>query len=147
MESIGLLTGGIAHDFNNILASILGYSGLALQRFADRVPEKLVDYLKEVQIASALCATCGACLAFSRGESGERVPMKIQSCLIRPSRCCARPCRPASKSRRRSRARCREVLADPVQLQQVVLNLSINSRDAMAGTGNIAMSLRRLRIQ
>ena len=48
LESLGLLAGGIAHDFNNILGSILGYAGLALQRFGNSSPPKLTEYLKEV---------------------------------------------------------------------------------------------------
>ena len=148
MESIGLLTGGIAHDFNNILASILGYSGLALQRFADRVPEKLVDYLKEVQTAGARARDLVAqMLAFSRGESGELVPMKIELVLDQTIKM-LRPTLPASiEIKTQVEGALPEVLADPVQLQQVVLNLSINARDAMAGSGNIEMSLRRRRIR
>ncbi|MBK6657537.1 MAG: PAS domain-containing protein [Proteobacteria bacterium] len=147
MESIGLLTGGIAHDFNNILASILGYSGLALQRFADRVPEKMVDYLKEVQTAGARARDLVAqMLAFSRGESGELVSMKIDLVLEQTIKM-LRPTLPATiEIKTAVEGVLPEVMADPVQLQQVVLNLSINARDAMAGSGSIEMSLGRRHI-
>ena len=148
MESIGLLTGGIAHDFNNILASILGYSGLALQRFSDRVPEKLVEYLKEVQTAGGRARDLVAqMLAFSRGESGELVSMNIDGVLDQTIKM-LRPTLPASIEIRTAVEReLPAVLADPVQLQQVILNLSINARDAMAGTGNIDLSLRQCHIR
>jgi PAS domain S-box-containing protein len=147
MESIGLLTGGIAHDFNNILASILGYSGLALQRFSDRVPEKLVDYLKEVQTAGGRARDLVAqMLAFSRGESGELVSMNIALVLEQTIKM-LRPTLPTSiEIKTAVENGLPPVMADPVQLQQVVLNLSINARDAMAGTGNIELSLRRLKL-
>jgi len=148
MESIGLLTGGIAHDFNNILASILGYSGLALQRFSDRVPEKLVDYLKEVQTAGGRARDLVAqMLAFSRGESGELVSMNIELVLEQTIKM-LRPTLPTSiEIKTAVDSGLPAVLADPVQLQQVVLNLSINARDAMAGTGNIELSLRRRAVE
>ena len=148
MESIGLLTGGIAHDFNNILASILGYSGLALQRFSDRVPEKLVEYLKEVQTAGGRARDLVAqMLAFSRGESGELVSMNIDGVVDQTIKM-LRPTLPASIEIRTVVEReLPAVLADPVQLQLVILNLSINARDAMAGTGNIDLSLRQCHIR
>ncbi|MGE3845850.1 MAG: ATP-binding protein [Gammaproteobacteria bacterium] len=144
MEAIGLLTGGIAHDFNNILASILGYSGLALQRFSDRVPEKLIDYLKEVQIAGGRARDLvSQMLAFSRGESGELVSVPL-SRVVEQSLQMLRPTLPSSIDiATHIEPGLPAVLADPVQLQQVVLNLCINARDAMAGSGNIQLSLER----
>ena len=142
MEAIGMLTGGIAHDFNNILASILGYSSLALQRFSDRIPEKLVDYLKEVQIAGGRARDLVAqMLAFSRGESGELEATNI-TVLIEQTVQMLRPTLPASIEFETSfEAGLPGVLVDSVQLQQVLMNLCINARDATAGSGTIELTL------
>ena len=148
MESIGLLTGGLAHDFNNILASVLGYSGLALQRFADRIPEKLIDYLKEIQTAGGRARDLVAqMLAFSRGENSELVSQDIGLVLAETFKM-MRPTLPASIGIRISGdSDLPAVLIDPVQLQQVVLNLTINARDALAGNGHIELSLHRRQVE
>ena len=142
MEAIGLLTGGIAHDFNNILASVLGYSSLALQRFGDRIPDKLVDYLEEVQIAGGRARDLVAqMLAFSRGETGELEATDI-NLIVAQTVQMLRPTLPASiEIRYASTIAPPLVVVDAVQLQQVILNLCINARDATAGTGSIELTL------
>ncbi len=142
MEAIGLLTGGIAHDFNNILASILGYSGLALQRFGDRIPDKLVDYLKEVQTAGGRARDLVAqMLAFSRGESGELEATNITA-VIEQTVQMLRPTLPTTIEMNTTfEAGLPAVLLDAVQVQQVLMNLCINARDATAGSGVIELTL------
>jgi len=144
MESIGLLTGGIAHDFNNMLASVLGYSRLALQRFGDANPPKFGDYLREVIGAGERARDLVAqMLAFSRGEDAEVAEVEIPPLvdellkLLRPSVASSigisvdlAPGLPPVKANR-------------VQLQQVLLNLCINARDAMGEVGHLAIAARR----
>ena len=144
MEAIGLLTGGIAHDFNNILASILGYSGLALQRFSAVMPDKLIDYVREVQQAGERGhELVSQMLAFSRGEGTE-----LRSALLPPlvdqALKMVRPTLPSSLDFSVDYARdLPAVMTNAVQLQQIIVNLCINARDALQGTGNIRVRLYR----
>jgi len=144
MEAIGLLTGGIAHDFNNILASILGYSGLALQRFAQVMPDKLVDYVREVQHAGERGhELVSQMLAFSRGEGTElgRAPLAP---LVDQALKMVRPTLPSSLDFKTEYALdLPAVMTNAVQLQQIIVNLCINARDALDGTGSIVIRLYR----
>ncbi len=144
MESIGHLTGGIAHDFNNILTSVLGYSGLALRRYSGQLPPKLVEYLREVQTAGERARDLVAqMLAFSRGEHGTLHQVDLASLLSGAIKM-LRPMLPASiEVRTEVTADLPPALSDEVQLQQVIVNLCINARDAMIGSGAIAFGLTR----
>jgi len=143
MEAIGLLTGGIAHDFNNILASVLGYSSLALQRFGAANPGKLSDYLSEVIKAGERARDLVAqMLAFSRGETSEVARLEAAP-LVEQMMKMLRPILPSSIEIRVDIAPdLPAVTANAVQLQQVLLNLCINARDATNGVGTIAITAR-----
>ena len=144
MESIGLLTGGIAHDFNNMLASVLGYSRLALQRYGGANPPKFSEYLGEVIGAGERARDLVAqMLAFGRGEHAEIADVEIPPLvdelmkLLRPGVASSigisvdiAPGLPT-------------VRANRVQLQQVLLNLCINARDATGDVGHITIAARR----
>jgi signal transduction histidine kinase/ActR/RegA family two-component response regulator len=144
MEAIGQLTGGIAHDFNNILASILGFTELALHRFANPNEGKLFDYLTEVHRAGERARDLVAqMMAFSRGNSGSpqlldtkplvKEVVKMLSSILPTS------IQVATKFDKSMPA----IKIDPVQLQQVVLNLCINARDAMHGKGQLTIQGQR----
>jgi signal transduction histidine kinase len=141
MESIGMLTSGIAHDFNNILGSILGYAGLALQRYASTSPPKLAEYLNEVVTAGERARDLVAqLLAFSRGES-----VAVQATAIGPiieqSLRMLRPALPSSVNMQLNLAsNLPLVMANAVQFQQVLVNLCVNARDATNGNGVITVS-------
>ena len=138
MEAIGQLTGGIAHDFNNILASVLGYADLAQKRFGDDMPERLAGYVHEMQIgARRACDLVRQLLAFSRDEGAELSPVAVGAIVDQAIRM-LRPTLPASIVIDIDHGGdLPAVMADPVQLQQVVMNLCINARDAMGGAGRI----------
>jgi PAS domain S-box-containing protein len=144
MEAIGLLTGGIAHDFNNILASVLGYSSLALQRFGTKNPPKLADYLAEVIKAGERARDLVAqMLAFSRGETTEVVQVDVAP-LVDQIMKMLRPTLPSSIDIEIDlAAELPPIAANVVQIQQVLLNLCINARDAMVATGRIVIAARR----
>ncbi len=141
MESIGMLTSGIAHDFNNILGSILGYAGLAMQRYAGTSPPKLAEYLNEVVTAGERARDLVAqLLAFSRGES-----VAVQATAIGPiieqSLRMLRPALPSSVNVQLNLAsNLPLVMANAVQFQQVLVNLCVNARDATNGNGVITVS-------
>lgn len=141
MEAIGYLTGGVAHDFNNILASILGYTGLALER-AEHDPLAVRRYLNEVRSAGEKArALVQRMLGFSRGGTGQAVPTVLGD-VLKENLKLVRASLPASIGLSLEVAgEERRVLIDPVQLQQLLMNLCLNARDAIGDHGQIAVQL------
>ena len=144
MEAIGQLTGGIAHDFNNILAAIMGYVGLALERPAALADDKLADYLGQAEQGCRRARDLiQQMLAFSRGRHAERRPLPLAA-LIDESLRLLRATFPSSITLEVELADEAAVAdVDPVQLQQVLLNLGINARDAIGIAGRIGFGARR----
>ena len=146
MEAIGQLSGGIAHDFNNILTSVIGYLALAGER-----ADTLADATLQRQLGSARQAAQRArelvaqLLAFARRRRGERrllAPATVLEQVLQ----LLRSTLPASVAidvapTSAGADAALRVLADPVQLEQVLFNLCINARDAIAGPGVIRVSL------
>ncbi|MCG6876126.1 MAG: PAS domain S-box protein [Betaproteobacteria bacterium] len=143
MEAIGHLTGGIAHDFNNILTSILGYIVLGAERQNEIRDAKLGKYLDQAQLAAQRARDLiQQMLTFSRGQRGERRPLVLTP-LVRESVKLLRSSLPATIELKTDLAAdVPSVLSDPVQLEQVLLNLCINARDAMTGAGTIRVGVR-----
>ncbi len=147
MEAIGHLTGGIAHDFNNILTSILGYSDLALRQLSDQSQPRLLKYLQQIKTAGERARELIAqMLLFSRGgiSSGriQDICETVQATLRM-----LRPTLPASiRIRSHLEAQVAPVMIDTVQLQQVIMNLVINARDASGERGEIRIDVRDTQI-
>jgi PAS domain S-box-containing protein len=143
MEAVGQLTGGIAHDFNNILAAIMGYVGLALERPTTAADTKLAGYLEQAEQGCRRARDLiQQMLAFSRGRRGERRALPLAA-LVDESLRLLRATFPSSivlEVEAADEAAVAEV--DPVQLQQVLLNLGINARDAIGSTGRIRFGVR-----
>ena len=142
MEAIGHLTGGIAHDFNNILTSIMGYLVLATERQVDMGDSKLGKYLDQAQLsASRARDLIRQMLTFSRGQRGERKPVALPG-LVKESVKLLRSTLPSTVTLRTVLDDdVPAALIDGVQMDQVLMNLCINARDAMHGTGTIRLSL------
>ncbi|MCC5874145.1 MAG: response regulator [Gammaproteobacteria bacterium] len=148
LEAIGQLSGGIAHDFNNILASMIGYAELSqLTLEGTDAGERCNDYLSEVisagQRARDLIAQL---LNFSRTEEGNRKPLSVgeeMEGMLRMMRSLI-PATIAIHSR--IPADLPRISADPVQLQQVVVNLFINAREAIDGDGRIDLEVTRVNL-
>ncbi|MGD8483733.1 MAG: MASE3 domain-containing protein [Thioalkalispiraceae bacterium] len=140
MEAIGQLTGGIAHDFNNILASILGYADLARERFAEDKEGKLHAYLTEIHTAGGRARDLIAqMLAYSRGGSSNPRPHQIEP-LVKEVTKLLQSTIPSSISvNYEFEKNLPKMIFDPVQIHQVIMNLCINSRDAMEGHGQIVI--------
>jgi two-component system cell cycle sensor histidine kinase/response regulator CckA len=136
MESIGTLAGGIAHDFNNILAIILGNTELAIMDIPEWNPAKRC--LKEIQSASLRARELVRhLLSFSRKGIITRNPIKIYH-IIENSLKMLRASIPADIEIRRN-ILCESdiILADPTQMSQVIMNLSVNAAHAMQVEGGI----------
>jgi PAS domain S-box-containing protein len=145
MEAIGQLTGGIAHDFNNILTAMSGYVVLAREYVESLGDEKLSRYLDRAQ-RSGLRARdlILQMLTFSRGQRGERRPVDLVQ-LIREWVGLLDSTLPSSVEIKTDLdPQVSSVLLDPVQIEQVLMNLCINARDAMQGHGTLTVSLRHV---
>jgi len=145
MEAIGQLTGGIAHDFNNILAAIMGYVGLALERPGTSADGKLSEYLEQAEQGCRRARDLiQQMLTFSRGRRGERRATALAA-LIDESLRLLRATFPSSITLEVETADDSAVAeVDPVQLQQVLLNLGINARDALGGAGRIRFGVQQV---
>jgi PAS domain S-box-containing protein len=141
MEAVGTLAGGIAHDFNNILGAIIGYTEMAI----DSCPEgtSLADDLEEIRKAGLRAKNLvRQILAFSRQDGGERVPLDL-ALMIKEVVRLVRPTLPADiEIVQELDPDCDQVLADPTQLHQVLVNLCTNACHAMErGGGRLSVSL------
>ena len=133
MESIGTLAGGIAHDFNNILSGILGYSQLAMAHMD--TPEKAIRHIEQIlkgtQRATDLTKQI---LTFSRQSEYQKQPFKIYL-EVKEALKLIRSTIPSTieiKTRIDSKNR---VLADPIKIHQVIMNLCTNAYHSMRKTG------------
>jgi PAS domain S-box-containing protein len=146
MEAIGHLTGGIAHDFNNILQSVLGNLTLAMERIEGLGDPKLARALERAQISAQRARELiQQMLTFSRGRRGEPRLLSLPEVVGEAAKM-LRPTLPSSiEMRTELAAEVPAVRADPVQVEQVLLNLCINARDAMGGAGSIALAVREAR--
>jgi PAS domain S-box-containing protein len=143
MEAIGQLAGGVAHDFNNILQSILGNLVLAGERQEEIGDVPLAKYLERAQRSSLRARDLiRQMLTFSRGQRAERKPVALPA-LVREAVNLLRSPLPATiELRMQLDEGLPGVSLDAVQIEQVLLNLCINARDAMAGTGTITLAAR-----
>lgn len=143
MEALGQLTGGIAHDFNNILASVLGFSKLALRRHVPDPNSELADYLREIIAAGERARELVAkMLIFGRSRSApimhSLAPLALVSEVVKMLTATI----PSSiLIETRFEENLPDIAFDPVAFQQVLVNLVINARDAMGDKGKITITL------
>ncbi|MFZ2632390.1 MAG: ATP-binding protein [Desulfosalsimonadaceae bacterium] len=137
MEAIGRLSGGIAHDFNNLLTSIIGYSELMQDNPSQNDAE---EFLKEIVKAGKSAASLTRqLLAFSRNQVFELKIMDLNSEIKELEKMLLRMIGEDIQLKTfLSSSSCR-IKADPVQIQQVILNLAINARDAMPHGGKLTI--------
>ncbi|HSC98096.1 MAG TPA: response regulator [Casimicrobiaceae bacterium] len=142
MEAIGHLAGGIAHDFNNILTAIVGYILMAAEQGEVAKNATLKRYLEQAR-ASARRAQdlIQQLLTFARGQRGERRVVSLAT-LVTEAYEFLRSTMPSTLELHTTVDEVPNVVADTVQLEQVLLNLCINARDAMNGVGTIDVAVR-----
>jgi signal transduction histidine kinase len=141
LEAIGQLAGGIAHDFNNILGSMLGFTELAHLRIAKSDP-KVAGYLAQVETAGARARDLvGKLLIYSRGESGSASEPLAVTVLIIECIALMRPLVPVRVNIVFDEpADDLMLLIDPLHFQQIIINLGINSGDAMRTGGQLKIT-------
>ncbi len=135
METIGKLTGGIVHDFNNILGAIIGYTELALSLLKDQ-PE-VTKCLLEVQTAGTRATDLvKQILAFSRQNDRTRKPVQPKIAVKEALRL-LRATIPVMITIETTIESDAYVMADPIQLHQIVINLCANANHAMRHKGGV----------
>ncbi len=146
MESIGNLAGGVAHDFNNILTSIMGYTDLALGELSGRRDSTMRSYLEGINDASSRARELvGHLMTFGRRRKAEKVRVEIGE-IVDQVVSLLKPALPPGLTVEIHLDRdVIAVMGDPVQLQQAIMNLCINARDAMDGHGTVHIEARRQR--
>jgi signal transduction histidine kinase/CheY-like chemotaxis protein len=140
LEALGTLAGGIAHEFNNILGAILGYAEMALAALRGHGPAQ--RHLQQVmQAGSRAQAIIDQVLAFGRRSERQRRPVRAEA-FVTEAVDLLRASLPATISLRpHLAAQGATVIGDPVQLQQVVINLCTNAAQAMDGRGTVEIAL------
>jgi len=139
METVGRLAGGVAHDFNNLLTVINGYSDVLLRRLGETDPARreVGEIQKAGERAAALTRQL---LAFSRKQVLEPKPVRLNDIVSGMSSMLRRLIGENIVLATALEPDIWTVVADPGQVEQVVLNLAVNARDAMPAGGTITIS-------
>jgi len=146
LEAIGTLAGGIAHDFNNILAAMLGYAEMARE---DVPPESAVAKDLDSVLAGGNRAKdlVQQILAFSRQNEMERIPLQPVSVVKEITKMLRSSLPTTIEIIQDSTSATGQILADPTQIHQIVMNLCTNAFHAMEETGGeLGISLKEVHL-
>lgn len=143
MEAIGRLAGGVAHDFNNLLTVIIGYSELILGQIAkeDTLYNKIVQIDKAGRRAEGLTRQL---LAFSRKQMLQPKTISLNTMIAEMERMLKRLIGEHIELQTILNDDLNHIKGDPGQLEQVVMNLCINARDAMPDGGSLTVATENL---
>ncbi len=146
MESIGRLAGGIAHDFNNVLTAILGTTDLLLMDLDPDAPhyEDVCEIRDAARRAAGLTSQL---LAFSRKQVLVRRVLDLNALVQDTERLLRRIIGEDIELVTEFDPALGPVATDPSQLQQVILNLAVNARDAMPGGGRLTIATRNVTLR
>jgi two-component system cell cycle sensor histidine kinase/response regulator CckA len=145
MEAIGTLAGGVAHDFNNLLMVIAGYSSVLNEALAGE--PKLRGQVEQIQKASERAAALTRqLLAFSRKQTIQPVPLNLNSAVSGVEKLLRRLIGENITITTHLEPEIGVIKADAGQIEQVILNLAVNARDAMLDGGKLALETRHTEI-
>ncbi len=139
IHAVGQLAGGIAHDFNNMLTAIIGFSDLLLARHGPEDPS-FADIMQIKHNANRATNLVRQLLAFSRKQTLKPVDIDIGHALADLSHMLRRLMGETIELSIESAPDLGMVRVDPVQFDQVIINLAVNSRDAMPRGGTLAIT-------
>jgi two-component system cell cycle sensor histidine kinase/response regulator CckA len=139
MEAIGRLAGGIAHDFNNVLTAIFGYSDLLLEQLTEEDPRR-TDVQEIRRSAERAAALTRQLLAFSRKQVMQPRVIDLNAVVANIERMLARMVGEDVQVEFQPASDLWRVKADPGQIEQVLMNLAANARDAMPDGGRLTIA-------
>ena len=150
MQAVGQLAGGVAHDFNNVLTAIIGYCDLMLQRHTPGDSD--YDDIQQIRANSNRAASLTRqLLAFSRQQTLQPEVLQLPDVLSEVGQLLKRLLGAKITLKVRHDRNLGPVRADPRQLEQVIINLAVNARDAIqahgggeGATGTLAFATRRV---
>jgi PAS domain S-box-containing protein len=145
MEAIGRLAGGVAHDFNNLLTAIRGYGELIMDTLdgSDTRREDMGEILRATDSAAGLTRQL---LAFSRRERVLAHPVALDAILAATEKMLRRVIGEDIELVCVSKQPLGSVRADTGQIEQLLMNLAVNARDAMPGGGQIRIALSNVEV-
>ena len=142
LEAMGNLAGGIAHDFNNLLTAVNGYADILIGELEG---DERAESAREIRRAGARAAELTKqVLTFARRQAVEQRAVDLNSVVASVSVMLRRLIGEHVRLVTRSVGSPTVVMADPGQLEQVLVNLIVNSRDAMPGGGVVEIEVRRV---
>ncbi|NUO16334.1 MAG: PAS domain-containing protein [Planctomycetaceae bacterium] len=148
MESIGLLAGGVAHDFNNLLTVIIGYANLLSDQPAVSSDPRMSNALRSIMSAGTRAAELtGQLLTFARRQIVQPRRVNLQELIPEAERMLNRIIGEDIELKTYKSQNLWSVFIDPGQVNQIIMNLAVNARDAMPRggkliieTGNVVLS-------
>ena len=145
MEAVGQLAGGVAHDFNNILTAVIGYADLLLSRMSKADPSRpaVEEIHKGGERAASLTRQL---LAFSRRAATQPRVVDLNAAIRNLEPMVRRLVDERIRFELRLSETIRSVRIDPTQLEQVIVNLVVNARDAMPEGGGITIRTDRVEL-
>jgi two-component system, cell cycle sensor histidine kinase and response regulator CckA len=145
LEAIGQLAGGVAHDFNNLLTAINGYSALALRRVGDDHP--ISSYLVEITKAGDRAANLTRqLLAFGRKQLLQPLAINLNDIVGDMIKLLKRLIGEDVQLVTKPGANLKQIKVDPGQMEQVLVNLVVNARDAMARGGTVTIETANIKL-
>ena len=145
MEAIGQLAGGIAHDFNNVLAVILGNSEVLEEQIDSSDPRRIgIGQIR--QAATHAASLTSQLLAFSRQQVVQAVVLDLNAVVSNLEKMLRRIIREDIVIVTNLAPNLHCVKADPLQIEQVLMNLAVNARDAMTKGGRLSIETRNVSV-
>jgi signal transduction histidine kinase/ActR/RegA family two-component response regulator len=145
MEAVGQLAGGISHDFNNLLTGILGYADLLHRRFDKDTFES--NAIKEIKNAADRAASLTRqLLTFSRKQIVDPQNVNINNLILHVKNMLQRVIGENIEFETRLGADIGIIKSDPVQVEQIIMNLSVNARDAMPDGGKLLIQTQNIQL-
>lgn len=138
MEAVGQLAGGIAHDFNNILQAIIGYGHVLKMKMKEDDPLKsYADHI--LSLSDRAANLTQSLLAFSRKQLIDPRPVDLNEIIRKVDKLLSRIIGEDIQSRMALSGKDLIVMADPMQIEQVLMNIAANARDAMPEGGYLTI--------
>jgi len=145
MEAIGTLAGGVAHDFNNILSAIMGYTSLLQMKTG--INEPFYTYLKQILLSTEKAAgLTQSLLAFSRKQFINPMPLDLNEAVAKVSNLLSRLITEDIELKIILQPEQLIIMADSGQIDQVIINLVTNARDAMPNGGILTISTKKVHL-